>query len=153
MEKQFKKGEDYIGVTVNFICHDGAGNFLFNKRSMNCRDEHGRWDPGGGGLEFGDTVEATLFKEIAEEYCTEVLGYEFLGYSDIHRENGGNKTHWIGLDFLVRVDRSKVQNGEPHKFTEIGWFTLDALPDPLHSQFPKFLEENKELIRSKAGLK
>ncbi len=141
-----KKGEDYIGVTVVYLCHDGKGSVLLNKRSVNCRDEHGMWDPGGGGLEFGDTVVHTLEKEIAEEYCTDVLGYEFLGYRDMHREHNGKKTHWIALDFKVLVDREKVANGEPHKFDEIGWFTLDKLPSPLHSQFPNFLSAYKDRI-------
>ena len=141
-----KKGEDFTGVTVVYLCHDGKGNFLLNKRSVNCRDEHGTWDPGGGGLEFGDTVENTLRKEIAEEYSTDVLDFKFLGYRDIHREHNGKKTHWISLDFKVLVDREKAKNGEPHKFNEIGWFTLDNLPTPLHSQFPKFLENHKDLI-------
>lgn len=135
-----KKGVDYTGVTIVYICHDEQGNFILNKRSKNCRDEHERWDCGGGGLEFDDTVENTLKKEIKEEYCTDVLNYEFLGYRDVHRENERVKTHWIALDFKVLVDKSKVKNGEPHKFDEIGWFTLDTLPTPLHSQFPKFLK-------------
>ena len=63
-----KKGEDYTGVTIVYFCHDGNGNFLLNKRSENCRDEHNTWDPGGGGLDFDDTVENTLRKEIKEEY-------------------------------------------------------------------------------------
>jgi len=135
-----KKGEDYTGVTVTYLCHDGGGNFLFNKRSMNCRDEHGRWDHGSGGMEFGDTVEDTLRKEIKEEYCTDILEYRPLGYRDVHREHNEKKTHWIALDFLVRIDREKAMNGEPDKFDEIGWFTLDNLPEPLHSQFPTFLK-------------
>jgi 8-oxo-dGTP diphosphatase len=141
-----KKGEDYTGVTIVYLCHDGEGNILLNKRSTNCRDEHGTWDPGGGGLEFGDTVEDTLRKEITEEYCTDVLDYEHLGYRDVHREHKGKKTHWIALDFKVLIDKAKVKNGEPHKFEEIKWFKLDNLPTPLHSQFPKFLELYKNKI-------
>ncbi len=135
-----KKGEDYTGVTVVYSCHDGKRNFLFNKRSTNCRDEHGNWDIGGGGLEFGDTIESTLRKEILEEYCTDVLQYDFLGYRDVHREHNKKKTHWIALDFKVLVDRVKVKNGEPHKFDAVEWFTLDNLPSPVHSQFPIFLK-------------
>lgn len=149
MTTPLRKGIDHVGVTVVFFCHDGEGNFLFSKRSENCRDEHGRWDPGAGGLELGDTVEETLEKEIAEEYCTDVIDKEFLGYREMHRVHAGIKTHWIGLDFLVHVDRSKVQNGEPHKFTELGWFRLDALPEPIHSQFPKFFEMYEDRIRAK----
>lgn len=141
-----KKGQEYIGVAVVYLCHDGKGNILLNKRSTNCRDEHGMWDPGGGGLEFGDTIEDTLRKEIKEEYCTDVLEHEFLGYRDVHREHEGKKTHWIALDFKVLVERDKVRNGEPDKFDAVEWFTLSKLPSPLHSQFPNFLNLYKHRL-------
>ena len=48
-----KRGVDYIGVTVNFLVHDGNGRILLQKRSKQCRDEQGRWDIGGGAVEFG----------------------------------------------------------------------------------------------------
>ncbi len=137
-----RKGEDYTGVTIVFACHDGEGNFLLSMRGEGSRDEHGTWDPGGGSLEFGDTVENTLRKEIEEEYCTDVLDYEFLGWRDVHRVNGNKKTHWIALDFKVLVDRAKAGNGEPHKLDAVEWFRLDKLPHRslLHSQFPHFLD-------------
>lgn len=144
-----EKGQDYIGVAVIYFCHDGNGNFVFNKRSNNCRDEHGNWDIGGGGLELHDTVENTLRKEIKEEYCVEVLEYEFLGYRDVHRDQNGKKTHWIALDFKVKVDRNKVKNGEPHKFSEIGWFSLGNLPSPLHSQIPNAIKLYEGKLKSK----
>ena len=142
-----KKGEDYTGVAVVFLCHDGNGNFLLSKRGVNSRDEHGTWDPGGGSVEVGDTIEDTLRKEILEEYCTNVLDYEFLGYRDVHREHEGKKTHWVVLDFKVLVDREKAKNGEPHKLDAVEWFTLENLPTPTHSQFPNFLELYKEKIK------
>lgn len=135
-----KKGVNYTGVAITYFCHDNNGNFLMNKRSNNCRDEHGCWDCGSGGLELHDTVENTLKKEIKEEYCADILNCEFLGYRDVHREHNNKKTHWITLDFKVLVDPKKVKNGEPHKFDEIKWFALDNLPSPLHSQTPKFIE-------------
>ena len=135
------KGEDFIGITIVYLCYDGNGNYLLNKRSTNCRDEHGRWDCGGGALEFGDFVEQTLQREIHEEYATEVLQFEFLGFRDVHRLHKAHKTHWVSLDFKVLVDRTKVKNGEPHKFDEIGWFQLKNFPSPLHSQFPEFLRK------------
>lgn len=146
MDQNFIKGIDYPGVTIVYACHDGTGNFLLNKRSVQCRDEHGKWDCGGGGLDLGVTVEETLRKEIMEEYCTDVLSYEFLGFRDVHREHNGRPTHWIALDFKVLIDKEKVQNGEPHKFDEIGWFKLDAMPSELHSQFPNFLKKYKDKL-------
>ena len=135
-----KKGVDYPGVTVVFICHDGNGEYVLSKRSVNCRDEHGRWDCGGGGLELHDSIIETLQKEIKEELGSTVLAHEFLGYRDVHREHDGAKTHWVALDFKVLVDRPSVRNAEPHKFDDVAWFPLSGFPEPLHSQFPNFLE-------------
>ncbi len=140
MNENLKKGTDYIGVGVVFFCHDGNGKFLMGKRSVNTRDEHGRWDFGAGGVEFGHTLDDTLRKEIREEYCTDVLDYKFIGYMDVHREHEGKPTHWISFAFKVLVDPEKVRVGEPDMCDELGWFTLDSLPDNLHSQFPKLLE-------------
>ena len=142
-----KKGKDYTGISVVYMCHDGKGNYLLNKRGANCRDEHYRWDIGGGSIEFDVSVEETLKCEIQEEYGTDVLGYEFLGYRDVHRIQDGVKTHWVALDFKVLVDRKKAKNGEPHKFEEVRWFTLDSFPEPMHSQLPSFLENYNKHIK------
>ncbi len=141
-----QKGIDYIAITVSYMCHDGQGNFLLNKRSTNCRDEHGRWDFGGGGLDFGESVEENLRKELKEEYCVEPKSIEFLGYLDLFREMDGKKTHWLSLEFLIEVDREKVRNGEPHKFEELGWFRLDNLPSPAHSTQGLLLEKFKDKL-------
>jgi hypothetical protein len=44
------------------------------------------------------------------------------------------------------VDREKAKIGEPHKFDDIGWFTLSTLPAEVHSQLPKFLELYKNKL-------
>ncbi len=140
------KGQDYIGVATVFFCHDGKGNLLMAKRSKNCRDEHDRWDIGAGGLEFGDEIENRLRTEIKEEYCAEILSYEFLGFRNvINRKHKGRPTHWVTLDFKVLIDPAQVNNGEPYKFDEVKWFTLNNLPaeNELHSQLPYFLEKYK----------
>lgn len=142
-----QKGKDHIGITIVYLCHDGKGNVLLNKRGENCRDEWGRWDCGGGGLELGHSVEDTLRKEIKEEYGTDVIAHEFLGFRDVHRVQKGEQTHWIALDFKVLVNRSKVKNGEPHKFEKVEWFSFDALPEPLHSQLPFTLKKYDKQIR------
>lgn len=142
-----KKGIDCIGVAVCFFCHDGGGKVLLNKRSDKSRDEHFTWDQGGGSIEVGEVVLDTLAREIKEEYCTDVVNSEFLGFRDVHRvDEKGNKTHWVMLDFKVLVDSKKVKNGVPDKHSEIGWFGLDNLPNPLHSQLPFFLQKYKEKL-------
>lgn len=136
----YKKGVDFIGVCIVFFCHDGKGNFVVAKRSSKTRDEQGRWDIGSGSMEFEHSVEETLRKEIGEEYGASIAHYEFLGYRDVLRINNNKQTHWISLDFKVQVDPSTVKNGEPDMIEEVRWVTFDTLPEPLHSQLPKFFK-------------
>jgi len=142
-----KKGFDYIGVGICAFCHDGNGKFVMVKRGQNARDEHGNWDIIGGGIEFGDTVEETIKKEIKEELDADVLKTEFLGYFDAHREYEGKPTHWVQLAFKVQVDPQQVKNNEPHKFDELGWFDWETLPEPRHSQFPRFFEKFEDKLK------
>lgn len=142
-----KKGIDHIGIGVSYYVHDGNGNFVMTKRSKNCRDEHGRWDFGGGGIDHGDTIEQTLHKEVREEFDADIKEFEFLGYTESFRPaEDGATNHWVQFQFKVLVDRDQVKNNEPHKFDDLQWFTIDNLPSPLHSQ------AEKELIRFKKFL-
>ncbi len=138
-----KKGVDYIGVTCVFFCHDGKGNLLMHKRSQKCRDEQGNWDVGGGSLEFGETFEQGVTREIKEEYCCDVQSLKLITIKNILRQEKGIPTHWIAAFFTAQVDPSQVQIGEPNKMDEIGWFTHNNLPSPLHSQFPHIIEQVK----------
>lgn len=148
MHTEPKAGIDYTGISIVFFCHDEEGRVLMAKRSLNTRDEHGKWDIGAGKVEFGDSVEETLRKEIREEYCTEVVSYTFLGFRDVHRMHNGVKTHWVTLDFKVLVRPETVAIGEPEKFSEIGWFDKNQLPhaEQLHSQLPFFLEKYSDQL-------
>ncbi len=143
-------GKDYVGITTPFYCHDGNGNFLFNKRGPNCRDEQGRWDPGSGKLEFGLTLEENVLREVLEEYGCQGEIEARLPVHDIFREMNGVKTHWVAAPFIVRINPAEAKNNEPHKFEEIGWFRLGDLPEPLHtgfaftlSKFPEYFEKYK----------
>lgn len=130
------RGIDHIGVSASFVIHDGHGRVLLQKRGMHARDEQGRWDVGGGAIEFGEPLEEAVRREIAEELLTQPEEIEFLVVYDAHRLlDDSTPTHWIAVMHAVRVDPGKVKIGEPHKIDEIGWFYSHELPSPLHSQF------------------
>jgi 8-oxo-dGTP diphosphatase len=130
-----KIGFDYIGITTPFYCIDSQGRILLHKRTTECRDEHHRWDTGSGKLEKGLTLEQNALQEVLEEYgCKgEIAGT--LPAHDIFRTQDGEATHWVAVPFFVKVNPDDVKNNEPHKIAEIGWFTLDSLPEPLHTGF------------------
>lgn len=138
------RGINHIGVSACALIHDGTGRILLQKRGPKARDEQGRWDICGGAIEFGDTIEETIIKELQEELLVAPLDMEFLGVSDVHRKQNGVNTHWIAITYSVKVDPKLVKIGEPHKISEIGWFGLDDLPSPLHSQAPKVLKPAQE---------
>ncbi len=134
------RGIAFIGVTVVFFCHDGKGKLLLHKRSKKNRDEHGRWDPGGGSMEFGESFEEAVRREVKEEYCAEILKLDFITVNNVVRNHKGRKTHWIAIVFAAKVDPKEAKIGEPEKMDNIGWFAPDKLPKPLHSKMDEFLK-------------
>ena len=143
-EHDLRRGVDFIGVTCSFVCHDGHGRILLHKRSKNCRDEQGNWDNGGGAHEFGDDIEDTIRREIEEEYGAKPFNLQFIKAYDAHRQLAdGTPTHWVAILYAAQVDPAEAQNNEPYKIDDIGWFTLDHLPLPLHSQCRHSLQSVK----------
>ncbi|MCA9344251.1 NUDIX domain-containing protein [Candidatus Saccharibacteria bacterium] len=132
-----RRGIDHIGVTVNFLIHDGSGKILLQKRSKNCRDEHGKWDIGGGAVEFGEELHEALERELMEEYKISPLAYELTEIYNALREHQGIPTHWVAINYKVLVNPDEIRIGEPHKVDAIGWFNEDDLPESseLHSKF------------------
>jgi ADP-ribose pyrophosphatase YjhB (NUDIX family) len=130
-----KQGIDYIGITCVFYCHDGKGNILLHKRSKKCRDERGRWDCGGGAVEFGETWEQTVRREVKEEYGCPIEKLSYVTANNVLRIHNGKPTHWIALLFSVLVDPKKTVLNDLEKMDQIGWFTFNNLPSPLHSMF------------------
>ena len=141
-------GVDFTGITVTFFCHDGSGNVLFARRSEKCRDEHHRWEVGGGRLEYGEDPREAVLREVREEYGVEGVIEHTLPAISLRREHNGSQTHWIALPFVIRIPRAEVRIGEPEYISEVAWHTLDALPDPLHTGLAAIVERMGDTIRA-----
>jgi ADP-ribose pyrophosphatase YjhB (NUDIX family) len=128
---------DKPDVSCVFVCHDGGGRVLLARRSAGARDEPGAWDCGAGAIEFGETFEEAVTREVTEEYATAPLSIDLRGVRNVLRDDP--RSHWVAVVFAVRLDPAAVRIGEPHKFDELGWFTAPGLPSPLHSQLPATL--------------
>ncbi len=129
------KGVDYIGVGVGALIVNNDGKVFLAKRGRETRNESGRWEFPGGGVEFGDTIEDTIIREMKEEYGIDIEVLELLGVNNhiILDE----KQHWVSPCFVCRIKNGEPAILEPHKCDEIGWFTLEevaAMPISLVTQ-------------------
>lgn len=139
-----KRGVDCIGVVAAFIVHDGHGRVLLQKRSAKCRDEQGMWDTGGGALEFGESFEECIQREVQEELCGNVKDIRFIGLLNVLREHDGAQTHWVSVGHAIRVDPESVSIGEPDKIDDIGWFDPNQLPEPPHTTLHRWIQKARE---------
>lgn len=142
-----KKGIDYIGVGVGAVILNSEGRVFLARRGREVRNESGRWEFPGGGVEFGETLEHALMREVREEYGLEIEVQELIDV--VNHLIPAEKQHWVSPTFLCRVKSGAPSIREPHKCDEIGWFTLDNIPEEqLSLASKKSLESLRKKNRS-----
>jgi len=121
-----RKGIDYIGVGVGAVIMLADGKVFLAKRGREVRNETGKWEFPGGSVEFNETLEHALVREVREEYGMEIEVLDLLDVVDhiIPTE----KQHWVSPSFLCRVKSGVPSILEPHKCDAIGWFELNRIP-------------------------
>jgi len=124
-----KEGIDYIGVGVGALIVDGQNRLFLSRRGPQAKNEHGLWEFPGGSVEFGETLAATLRREMKEEYGIDIAVGDLLDVVDhILPEE---KQHWVSPTFICAVVSGTPAICEPGKCSEIGWFHLDEVPPDL----------------------
>lgn len=118
-----KKGVDYIGVGVGAAIFDKDGKLFIAKRGKKARNERDKWEIPGGSVEFGETFEQAIKREIKEELDIEIEVLELLGICDHIIPD--EKQHWVSPTYICRIIKGKPKILEPEKCEEIGWFTLE----------------------------
>ena len=97
---------------------------------------------------MGSKAEYNIKREVEEEFGAKAYKIDFMGYRDVFRKlDDGTTTHWVMLDFAVKVNPTDVKRNEPDMSDEIGWFTLDSQPQPQHSQHSTFMNKYKKEIK------
>jgi len=123
-------GKQYSRVGVGVMIINSEGKILLCLR----QGSHGagEWSFPGGGIEFGDTMEKTVKKEVKEETNLEVDNLELVSVADERRYLNEGK-QYVMIGFKVNSFSGELKLMEPDKFVEWNWFSLDNLPSPLFS--------------------
>lgn len=124
------KGIDYIGVSAGAMIINDRGEIFLAQRGPKAKNERGCWENPGGGVEFGETLETAVKREIMEEYGAEIEIIKQFPAED--HLIPAEKQHWLPTTFLTKFKQGSTPRiMEPEKCSAIGWFKLDNLPTPL----------------------
>ena len=105
------------------------------------------WNLVGGGLEYGETVEQGLAREVQEEVGSTIEIVRLVGlYSKPCKRE-------IVLTFLCRLTPESPEPTTSPEASQVGWFTPDILPDnvlPKHRQRLEdaLLERPEAIVRA-----
>lgn len=110
--------EAFPVATVRLIVCDSHGRVLIVRRQQ-AQYAPGQWCLPGGKVEYGETVDHAVTKELREETALECTSARFLFYQDsLPLELG--KMHCINLYFACEVTGKLVLNEESSECAWIG---------------------------------
>jgi len=128
-----------IRVGCGAIILNDKNEVLLLQRSANSRWKPSTWARPGGEVEFGETIEEALKREIKEEVGVEIKVIRQLSFHQNIDE--GKKMHWLSFGFLAKCVSGSVKNCEPDKHDELKWFSLNDLPTPLDNLTKESIED------------
>jgi ADP-ribose pyrophosphatase YjhB (NUDIX family) len=119
-------GIDFPGV--------GSGLAVFNDgKLLLCKrlkaPEAGHWSIVGGKVDHMEPAADAARREAEEESGLKIHSARFLCLSEQRIE--ADRHHWISLIYVTDDFSGEPQLMEPDKLSEIGWYPLDGLPQPL----------------------
>jgi ADP-ribose pyrophosphatase YjhB (NUDIX family) len=150
---------EYIPSIRSRIGHDtlllaGAGVFVHQngRLLLQRRKDDGTWADHGGCIEIGETLEETARREMLEE--TGLLAGEltligvFSGPERLHTYPNGDKAYMIGVYYLCE-EFTGTPRAQTDETTELKWFALNALPEPIMPLAQQPLKACLELLRAR----
>jgi ADP-ribose pyrophosphatase YjhB (NUDIX family) len=85
----------------------------------------------GGHVEFGDSLETTIYKEMSEELAlseSDISNISFKDYLENRYEEGGDSRHELNMIFTAEIEEGvAVTSQEEH--IEFAWVQYDALEE------------------------
>lgn len=121
-KEKIKVGTDCIGVGVGALILNEENKVLLALRSQKAKNERGTWEIPGGAVEFGETLEEAIHREVMEEFGVTVSIIKRFNIVDHILPD--EQQHWVAQTFLCRIVNGEPKNCEPEKCDDLGWFSV-----------------------------
>ena len=129
------QAKQHVAVRVAVLVLNGD-RILLEKRANTLGA--GTWAPPIGHLDFGESPEQTATRETAEETGVAIADPKFRVLTNDFFE--AEREHSITIWMEGRYVGGEPQVKAPDEESNIGWFTWDALPEPLFLPMRHLLE-------------
>lgn len=134
------------------VCVCGAikcdNEYLMVKRSLDDEDCAGFWEMPSGKLEFGETVEQGLRREIFEEVGIDIASFEqkIIGISEYSSEKTDGTKYSVQLNYAIEVPTKELPIKLSNEHTDFVWATRDSeYVDEFIAEIIDTIELNKEV--------
>jgi ADP-ribose pyrophosphatase YjhB (NUDIX family) len=118
---------DFPGVGCGLVIQRADGRVLLCKRLK--APEAGFWNIVGGKVDLMEPSAEAARREAEEESGLTIGAVDFLCLAEEIIPADGQ--HWLSLIYVTRDFTGEATLTEPDKLSEIGWFDLSDLPQPL----------------------
>jgi 8-oxo-dGTP diphosphatase len=115
------------GVGAGLVIRRSDGSILLYRRVN--PPEAGYWNIVGGKVDFMESTSDAARREAEEETGLSIGTIEFLCLSE--QRLAADRQHWLSVIYLTRDFSGEPRLTEPDKLSDMGWFSLNNLPQPL----------------------
>lgn len=106
---------------------------------------NGMYSVPGGKLEFGESFEDAITREVAEETGLTVESFEIFG---VENNLFPKNVHFVQIGFYVICKEGLVKNLEPEKCEGWNFFDINSLPNNISPNTINFLKQFLEMLSS-----
>ena len=99
-----------FGIAPRALARDAEGRYLFLRRSGISRHYAGKWEPPGGKMDAGETVDVTLEREVAEETGLQIRDLRVVGACEGETE----QARFVALMMEALAEPGEVKLSEEH---------------------------------------
>lgn len=112
-------------VGVGAVILDEANKVLLVLRKK--APEAGCWSLPGGKVDYMETIENAIMREIKEELGVEIEITQLVCVTNhiIQSED----VHYVAPTFTARITNGEVQNREPDALEDVQWFSINEIPE------------------------